>query len=306
MSDDILKFDVVIVGGGPAGMSAALWCVDAGMSAALIERGDVPGGQLGLIHNPIRNYIGLLAASGSEMTDRFVASLENLPFERFHSLTVESLDVERRSISLSDGRSLAGDSIILATGVKRRLLNVPGQIEFQGRGILGSGAGEQEAARGKTIVIVGGGDAALENAMILSEVAAKVIVVHRGSEFSARPDFVTSAKTLTNIEFLLETVVTSISGDHALTNVTVDGHFRQTIDTDLLLIRIGVIPNSELAVGKLETDARGYIVVDSRGATSAPGIFAVGDVANPHSPTISTAAGSAATAVKSLVSGRQS
>lgn len=298
------KFDVVIIGGGPAGMSAALWCADTGLSVILIERENDLGGQLGLIHNPIKNYIGLEAANGREIKEKFLRSLEGLNIVRSVGVAVENLDLEFKIATLSDGRTFAGKSLILATGVRRRRLGVSGETEFQGRGILSSGVGEKTTAIGKNVVIVGGGDAALENALLLSEVASQVTVVHRRNQFSARREFVDEAHRRPKIRLLTESYLTSIDGVEQLTSVKISSgsdDTESTIATDLLLIRIGVIPNTELFAGKLKLDERHYVLVDSQGATSVPGVFAVGDVAHPSSPTISTATGSAATAVKSIL-----
>lgn len=296
------KFDVVIIGGGPAGMSAALWCVETGLTVALIE-GERLGGQLNIIHNPIKNYIGSVAADGAEMRAKFIASLEGLPINLLTGIPAESVDFEKRIVTLFDGRSVDWKFLVIATGVRRRKLNIPGEAEFLGRGVMTSGVGEKQTAIGKTVVIIGGGDAAVENALLLSEVAANVTVVHRRSFFSARQAFVVEAKLRPNIHFLFDTVATSIEGAKQVTGVVVNNQLRDLksiIAADLVLVRIGVEPISEIVAHCVQTDDRGYIVVDENGATSTAGVFAVGDVANPNSPTISTATGTAATAVKSI------
>lgn len=296
------KFDVVIIGGGPAGMSAALWCVETGLTVALIE-GERLGGQLNIIHNPIKNYIGSVAANGAEMSSKFISSLESLPMERVIGIPAESVDFGARIVTLIDGRSFEWRSLVIATGVRRRQLSIPGEAEFLGRGVMISGVGEKQTAIGKTVVIIGGGDAAVENALLLSEVAANVMVVHRRSFCSARQPFVGEAMLRPNIQFLFDTTVTAIEGAKQVTKVVVNdqvSNLKSIIATDLVLVRIGVVPNSELASHCIETDDRGYIVVDAKGETSTAGVFAVGDVANPRSPTISTATGTAATAVKSI------
>ena len=283
-------------------MSAALWCVETGLTVALIE-GERLGGQLNIIHNPIKNYIGSVAANGAEMSSKFISSLESLPMERVIGIPAESVDFEKRIVTLFDGRSVDWKFLVIATGVRRRKLNIPGEAEFLGRGVMISGVGEKQTAIGKNLVIVGGGDAAVENALILSEIAAKVLLVHRRSHLSARQPFVGEARLRPNIQFLFDTTVTAIEGTKQVTEVVVNDQVRNLksiIATDLVLVRIGVVPNSELASHCVETDDRGYIVVNANGETSTAGVFAVGDVANPRSPTISTATGTAATAVKSI------
>jgi len=210
-----------------------------------------------------------------------------------------------RSIVLEDGRHLTARAIIIATGVRRRKLDVPGEDEFCGRGILDSGATAKNEVAGKTVVIVGGGDAALENALMLGETAKRVTVVHRRDEFTARRDFVDRARQNLKIEFVLNSNVAAITRNQNVEGVEIcDVRSGATshLATDTLLIRIGVVPNTEVFQGQLELDKSGYIVADPNCATSLPHAYAAGDVANPRSPTISTAAGTAATAAKHIFS----
>ncbi|HEV8592827.1 MAG TPA: FAD-dependent oxidoreductase [Pyrinomonadaceae bacterium] len=301
MSRTDLSFDVAIIGGGPAGMSAVLWCADLGLRCVLIEKSAELGGQLLWIHNPIENYPGISTHNGAEIRDKFASSLKDAAFERMLGAEVESIDTEQKRIELKDGPSIRAKAIIIATGVRRRKLNIPGEIEFTGRGILESGSKDRELVQGKSVIIVGGGDAAMENAMILSEYASSVTVVHRRAQFSARAGFLGKARSLSNIEFLMEATVTKIAGSDRLEKVAVrnteTGELR-TIETDFLLIRIGVEPNSEFVEEVVALDGRGYIKIDNNCMTNREGVYAVGDVAYPLSPTVSTAVGTGAIAVK--------
>ena len=151
------------------------------------------------------------------------------------------------------------------------------------------------------MAIIGGGDAALENAVILAEFAEKIYVVHRRDSFSARESFTARADADPKVEFLLETAVTAISGDDRVTSIVIQNTGRSTVvDVDAVLIRIGVEPNSDLLLGKTDLDKRGYVLVDTNGQTSLPNVYAVGDVANPISPTIATAVGGGSAAAKSI------
>jgi thioredoxin reductase (NADPH) len=293
--------DVVIIGGGPAGMSAALWSADLGMKAVLLEKEPDLGGQLLWTFNAITNYLGVEAADGRELRDRFLQHIIKWNVDVLTSASVSRADLRKRSIVLQDGRELTARAIIIATGVRRRKLDVPGEDEFRGRGILDSGVGAKNDVAGKTVVIVGGGDAALENALMLSEAAKSVTVVHRRDEFSARSDFVDRATRDPKIEFILNSQIAVITGNQNVEGVEIravrSGAISQ-LATDAVLIRIGVVPNTELFRDQLALDKGGYIVTDAASATSLPYIYAAGDVANPRSPTISTAAGTAATAAK--------
>lgn len=299
-----MKTEVLIVGGGPAGMSAALWCADLGLDAILLEKGNTLGGQLNRIFNPIENYLGLKCANGAEMLALFERALADRKFDRIRGAEAVSLDPETKTVSLVDGRRFSGDAIIIATGVRRRKLNIPGENEFQGKGILESGSGERQTVTGKRVLIVGGGDAAVENALILAEHANRVFLVHRRSETTTRPDFLEAMDKKPKIEKLLGYVIESINGDESVQSVTIKNAPQaeaRDIAVDHVLIRIGVEPNTDFLAGAISLDPRGYIIVDSNAQTNVAGIFAAGDVAYPISPTIATAAGTAATAIKAAL-----
>lgn len=294
-------YDVAILGGGPAGLSAALWAAELGLTSVIIEKKPELGGQLAEIHNPINNYIGISAANGRELLNFFLRSLEDRAYEIILGVGVERVDPAERIVHLEDGRNVGWKNLIAATGVRRRQLGVEGEAEFVGRGVLTSGSLEKEKVRGKRVVIVGGGDAALENATILGEYASKVTVIHRSEQFRAREDFLSSAGANSNIEFLTGTRVKAIhGGDHVRSIEISDTNSGSTtiLETDHVLIRIGVVPNSEWLRDIVELDAAAYAKINEHCQTSVTGIYACGDLAFPSSPTIATAVGSAVTAVK--------
>ncbi|CAN5639979.1 thioredoxin-disulfide reductase [soil metagenome] len=304
MKDPTKTYDVVIIGGGPAGLSAAIWCADLGLDPILIEKESEFGGQLRSIFNPIVNYPAAQAANGSELADAFIRSANCFQFDRTTGEAV-AIDPPSLSVEMKGGRRVSGRAIVLATGVSRRRLGILGETEFQGKGVLTSGAKEREWVKGKRVVIVGGGDAAMENAVMLGEYAAKVFVVHRRAEFTARGEFMTQARDNDRVEFVTNATVESIEGGECVEQIIVRDDLTgesNTIEAENVLIRIGVEPNSQLLRSIVELDPAGYVKVNTSAETSLPGIYAVGDVANPVSPTISTAAGTAATAVKSIFS----
>lgn len=297
------QFDVLILGGGPAGMAAALWCVDLGLRAMLFEKSGKLGGQLASIYNPIDNYLGLRAANGQQMLEDFLASLEGREFDRRLDVEVDAIDLETKTVLTRGQELITARSIVIATGVRRRELNIAGEKEFVGRGILRSGAESREHVGGQVVLIVGGGDAALENALILSEKAERVIVVHRRANPSARGEFVRELAGRDNVQFVPNTKLALIHGNERVTDVrlsNVSSGIEYDMPVDLVLVRIGVEPNSELFLGQIDHDGNGFIKVDAEAKTSISGVYAIGDVANRVSPTISTAVGMAATAVKSI------
>src|SRR5690348_3321341 len=181
-------------------MSAAVWCAELGRKPLLIEGNSKLGGQLFWTHNPVTNYLGSDAKNGTVLANIFVAHVERSDVEIELGRTITSVDLKNRTVSFDGGLSTAR-AIVIATGVRRRKLGIPGEVEFVGRGVLTSGAGERETVRDKTVAIVGGGDAALENALILSEFARRVYVVHRREKLSARAEFLDRVRHRSNVEF---------------------------------------------------------------------------------------------------------
>ena len=303
--------DVVIIGGGPAGISAAVWCADLGLSSVVLERESEPYGQLHWIHNPIKNYLGVRVRNGAELIERFEKSVRSWKLRIETGAVVESVDCKRRAVALAGGREIAARSLFIATGVRRRRLGVPGEERFVGKGVLTSGAGERESVKGKRVVVVGGGDAAAENALLLADFAAQVYLIHRRDRLSARPEFRQAVESRMNIETIFESEVIELTGSHRLEHVEIkgpDGSITR-LPADHFIARIGVDPNSELVASQLHLDTQGYIVVDAESRTSTEAVYAIGDVANPTSPTIPTATGTGATAAKSLfrlLSGKKS
>jgi len=295
--------DAIIIGGGPAGLSAAFWCAELGLKTVLLEKEHEFGGQLLWTHNIIRNYIGIDAATGCQLRDLFVKQSEHLKYDRVLGADVRSVDLAGKSVELSDGTGYVGRALVIATGVRRKKLGIPGESEFVGRGILGSGVGEKDKVVGKRVAIIGGGDAALENAILLSEQAEKVFLIHRRDEFSARAEFVQQVTNNEKVVLLDPCVADAITGESFVEAVALR-HRRSGKPTNLpvefVLIRIGVEPNTELFRQQVDLDEAGYVRVDSTCATNLNGTFAIGDAANPMAPTISSAVGMGATAAKAI------
>lgn len=303
MNENTLNFDVIVIGGGPAGLSAALWCEDLGLQTLLLEKDDELGGQLRRVYNPIENHLGLEAKNGQEMRERFITQVDKRKFLRRLRANVLAIDVQRRLALMENGVSVEARSMIIATGVRRRRLGIEGEDTFIGKGIIESGKRDSARVEGKRVLIAGGGDAAIENALILSKVAEKVFVVHRRAEFTAREEFLEKAKETANIEFLTGRTLRKISGVGKVQRVELEN--KAADDTEVLpveavLVRVGVEPNTEIFSGILGMDGQGYIAVNERCETSAEGFYAAGDAANPLAPTVSSAVGMGATAARAV------
>lgn len=295
------NLDVIVIGGGAAGISSALWCDELGLKTLLLEEKSELGGQLLRTFNPIENHLGAQAENGRELRDIFVRQIENRNFSIKSSTAISEVDLKNREVMLENGEKFSAEAIIIATGVRRRKLNIEGEKEFQNRGIIESGKRDQHLVKDKHAAIVGGGDAAFENALILAETASKVTLVYRGENFRARTEFVGQAENNSKIEILTNSVVKEIIGNKKVKAIEVFNP--QTRETQLLtvetiLIRIGVEPNTEIFRGQIELDASGYIKINQNCETNLQKIFAVGDVANPLAPTVSSAVGMGATAAK--------
>ena len=296
---------MLIIGGGPAGLSTAFWCDELGLDALVLEEGEEVGGQLLKIYNPIENYLGLRAANGRELLARFTEGVKTAEFDLWTNVAIETVETKTKRVSLGSGEELQAIFLVIATGVRRRKLGIPGELEFAGRGVIESGTRDPNLLAGKDVCIVGGGDAAAENALLLAQVCATVTVVHRGKTLRARREFLEALQTNHCITVFTESVMTRILGGDSVEGVEIQRAgaikpFQMAVQG--ILIRIGVEPNAELFANQLELDELGYILVSNRQETSVPNVFAIGDVANPLAPTISGATGDGATAAKVIAS----
>ena len=282
-----------------------MWCDELGLDTLVIERGAEVGGQLLWVYNSIENYPGLRATNGRELRDRFSQQVEEADFDLWTEAEIESVDLRARRVRLRSGEDLRAISIIIATGVSRRRLGVPGEDELRGRGVVESGVGDREWLAGKDVCVVGGGDAAAENALMLAETCPTVTLVHRGTALRARREFAERLKSEHRVTVFTEATLERIIGDERVEAVEVrrKGAFKPfQVAVQAVLIRVGVEPNTELFREQLPLDERGYIPVTSEHETSIENVFAIGDVSNPLAPTIAGATGAGATAAKVIVS----
>lgn len=278
------RFDVVIVGGGPAGLSAAIYASRFLLKTVVLTI-DI-GGQLNLT-NWVDDYPGFSRISASELISRFRDHAQSFGVTIVPGVEVKSITRENESFRVvgTGGIDVYANSVILAVGARRRRLGVPGEEEFQGRGVSYCSICDAPLFKGKkAVVVVGGGDSALEGAALLSSYVGKVYLVHRRSEFRAKPVLVKEVLSKDNVELVLNSVVTEILGDDSVKAVKVlnkvTGETR-VLEVDGIFIEIGFEPATEFfkSIG-LEVDEYGYVKVDEWMRTSIPGIFAAGDAIN--------------------------
>ncbi|HVF87103.1 MAG TPA: FAD-dependent oxidoreductase [Pyrinomonadaceae bacterium] len=294
--------DVIIIGAGPAGLSAALWCDELGLDTLVLEQDDEIGGQLLWVYNRIANHLGgVEAENGREMRDIFAAQIEEAEFDLWTGVEIDGVDLGAKRVTLRSGEELRSISIVIATGVRRRQIGVPGEVEFAGRGVVESASRDSDFLAGKDVCVVGGGDAAVENALMLAEVCPTVTLVHRRKKLRARTEFVEKLRGTHCITVFTESVVKRIIGGERVEAVEIERRgaikpFQMAVGG--VLVRVGVEPNAEMFKDQIAFDEHGYIIVSSAHETNVENAFAVGDVSNPLAPTISGAVGAGATVAK--------
>jgi thioredoxin reductase (NADPH) len=297
--------ELVVVGGGPAGISAALWARSLELDVLLIDAAPAPGGQLHVVHFHPLAVPGFERGDGPDLAAAYRRQLESagVPWRGGCAATALRPAVrpgEPAAIGLEGGETLVAGAVLVASGVRRRRLGVPGERELEGRGVSFSATRDRERLAGKPVAVVGGGDAAFENALLLAAGGSDVDLFVRG-ESRARPEFRERAAAERRIRVHEGVRVTAVLGDDAVRALRVERGGRETEhETRGVVIKIGVLPNSEWCRDALATDAEGYVRVDARLATSAPGVWAAGDVTRPVPPSIPVAIGQGAQAVAAI------
>lgn len=291
-------YDMVIVGGGPGGYTAALYGARAGLSVVVLEK-MFPGGQMTWA-TMIDNYPGFpQGIDGAELGQRMRQGAE-----RFGARTVTAevvaleLSVDPKVVR-TDGGTFLGRTVVLSTGASARRLGLPGEEDLVGRGVSYCAACDGMFYQGKTVVVVGGGNSAAADALSLSRVAEKVILVHRRDTLRATKLYHQPLREAQNVQILWNSGVKELHYEDMLTGVVVEdlisGQIRE-ISCDGLFISIGRKPATELVEGQLELDEGGYVKADSTTVTAIPGVYAVGDVRTTEVRQIVTAVADAAVA----------
>ncbi len=276
----IYDFDVVILGGGPAGLSAAIYASRGAVSTALVDismMGGQPSNYLEL-----ENYPGFPIIGGYDLMEKFEEHADKFGVQKFPMQEIEKIDLTSfpKIILTKDGEFRA-KSVIIACGAQPMKLGVPGEKEFVGRGVSYCAVCDGAFYKGKVVAVVGGGNAAVEEAMYLTKFADKVYIIHRRNEL--RADKIVQDRAFKNekIEFIWDSVVKEIKGEDLVNTVVLENV--KTNEQSNLLVNgvfpyIGMVPNVENISGQLEQDAGGFILTDETMKTSIDGVFAVGDI----------------------------
>ena len=301
--------DLIIIGAGPAGLSAAIYAARAELDYVLIEENFVNGGQI-IDTYEIDNYPGLPGISGMELAEKMAEHAEKLGAEVVNA-AVEGLELDGpvKKVMTDEG-TFEAKAVIIASGAAHSHLGVPGEEELSGRGVSYCATCDGAFYRGKTTVVVGGGDVAVEDAIFLARGCEKVYVVHRRDELRAVKTLQTALFALPNVEMVWDSNLKSINEGTAengtagkVTSVTVVNKYDQServIDTDGVFIAVGITPRSGFVGTGIETNAGGYIVAGENCETNIPGVFAAGDVRAKQLRQVVTAVADGANAVTSV------
>jgi thioredoxin reductase (NADPH) len=289
---------VLVLGSGPAGLSAALYAARAELAPVVLS-GIQLGGQAALTYT-IENYPGFPeGVGGAQLGELFQKQAEHfgatVEFD-----TATKVDLSQRPFKVeSDNAEYLADSLIITTGADPVHLNIPGETELTGRGVSYCATCDGWFFKDKKVVIVGGGDSALEEGLFITRYASSVTVIHRRKEFRAGAILQNRARAQPKMNFILDTIITEVIGHDKVEAVclkNVKTGAESNFETDGVFIFIGHTPNTEMFKGQLEMNRGGYLVVDEKMQTSVQGVFAAGEVADPHFRQVVTSAGMGAAA----------
>ena len=291
-------YDTIIIGAGPAGMTAALYAARSNLKVALLERG-IPGGQMNNTAD-IENYPGYANISGPELAEKMFEPLENLGVEHLFGLVEKIEDRGDFKEIITEDERFEAKTVIIASGANHRHLGVPGEEDYNSRGVSYCAVCDGAFFRDEDLLVVGGGDSAVEEAIFLTRFAKSVTIVHRRDELRAQKVLQDRAFANEKIRFVWDSVVESIHGDERkVTGVTFKNvKTGETSQADFggIFIYVGLDPVSQFAADLGITDEAGWILTDHQMKTSVAGIYAVGDVRQKDLRQITTAVGDGAIA----------
>jgi thioredoxin reductase (NADPH) len=301
-------YQTIVIGAGPAGLSAGTY-LSRGKTKTLILNEGIVGGQLVLTHE-VANYPGVESISGYQLAGIMKKQAASFGCD-IRSGTVRDLELEGpvKRVILSDGTEFTATSVILAPGGRPRTIGAENEEAFRGRGISYCSTCDGEFFTGKEIVVVGGGNSALEEAVSLTKFATKVTIVHQFDHFQAYAHAIEEAKRNDKISFILNSTIAAFHGEESITSVDIRNTKTGDITnfpTDGAFVFIGYLPNTEFLKGKVDLNDRGEIITDTAMKTSKPGVFAAGDCIAKRYRQISIAVGEGTVAALSAMEANQS
>lgn len=295
-------YDVIVVGAGPGGLSAAIYARRAGLKTLVLERA-TEGGQITLT-NVVEDYPGFSSISGEELAEKFADHAREFGV-KFANEEVMQIDLQGdvKKVKTDLNNEYTAKVVVVATGSNPRKLGVPGEEEFTNRGVSYCAVCDGSFFKGKEVIVIGGGDSAVEEGIYLSKIASKVRIIHRRDKLRAQKIIQDRAFKIPNIEFIWDTVVTEIGGKDSVEYVTlknVKSGETSKLETSGVFIYVGLVPNSELVKENVNVDQNGFILTDERMETNVKGVYAVGDVRKTVLRQVLTAAADGAIAAVDL------
>ncbi len=297
-----IMYDLIIIGSGPAGLSAAVYGKRAGLELLVIEKSGMSGGQV-LNTYEVDNYLGMQGMNGFDMGMQFRAHADNLGVSFMDETVLKIEKGEGTHIVVTDGSRLETKTVIIATGASHAALGVNGESELSGMGVSYCATCDGAFFKNRTVAVVGGGDVAAEDAIFLARTCQKVYLVHRRDELRAAKILQEKLKELSNVEILWNHIVTEIEGKNQVERMRLQNtkdHTEEIKEIDGIFIAVGIKPNTFNIEGMPKTDKGGYIEAGEDCGTSEEGIFAAGDVRTKKLRQIVTAVADGANAVTSV------
>ena len=302
-------YDLIIIGSGPAGLSAAVYAKRAGLNMLIIEKNPVSGGQI-IDTYEVDNYLGIPGVNGFDLAMKFREHADKLGAE-FADGTVTKVEVIDKGSDtkapvykvVTDAGEYETHTVILATGAHHSKLGVPGEEEYTGKGVSYCATCDGAFYKGKVTAVNGGGDVAVEDAIFLSRFCSKVYLIHRRDELRATRILQDELFGLPNVEIIWDSVVKEINGEDKVNSVHIENvktKEEKDVTIDGIFVAIGIHPSTDLFADLLECDEKGYVVASEDGATSMPGIFVAGDSRKKRLRQIVTAVADGANAVTSV------
>ncbi|MBO5209353.1 MAG: FAD-dependent oxidoreductase [Lachnospiraceae bacterium] len=287
--------DLLIIGSGPAGLSASIYAKRANLKFLVAEKEYLGTGQIAESMQ-VDNYIGHVGSNGYDLGEIFRQDAEKLGVEFYEAQAVQINHEKENWITLFDnGETIESRTIIYAAGATHRRLQIPGEDTFRGKGVSYCAICDGAFFQDKTVAVIGGGDTALDDALYLSDIASKVYLIHRRNEFRGSENNVLRVKSKENIELVLSANAVEVKGEEQVSSLVLDNG--REISVNGVFVAIGMEPQSKLLENLVVRNEDGYIVADETGKTTAPGIFAAGDVRTKKLRQVVTAVADGANAV---------
>jgi len=298
-----MNYDCIIIGGGPAGLTAGIYAVRGGLKTLILEK-MLPGGQI-INTDLIENYPGFPdGINGQELGAAMQQQAERLGAEIVYDEAVSIKKDTNFTIETAYNGTFTAQTVILALGAAPRKLDLAGEAAFAGRGVSYCAVCDGALFKGKICAVIGGGDTAISDAVYLSRFASKVYLVHRRDQFRAAKTLVDKAAATSNIEFVYNAIVSAINGSNVVERITLTDtkeHASRELVCDGVFVAVGYTPHTQMLQGVVDLNANGYITVDNRMRTSAEGIFAAGDACAKELKQVLTAAADGAIAADSAI-----